>query len=145
MDGFWDIALPMAALFGSIVLAFVLLTRARNNAKPDLPEDVVPIPSSASRRQRRIVSKLEPLPEIPTLMDLVREEITDLGLEDLPGAEELSGPVMLKVYRRDVRDDCTHDAYEFIVSDGVEPPDALESDVELVCPQCVEQGTNEDD
>ena len=139
MEGFWDIAIPLAALLGSIVLAFVLLTRARNNAKSNLPEDAVPIPATASRRQRRMISKLEPVPEIPTLMDLVREEIADLGLEDIPGAAELSKPVILKVYRRDVRDDCTHDAFEFVVGDGVDPRDALESDVEFVCPQCAEE------
>ena len=145
MEGFWDIAIPLAALLGSIVLAFVLLARARNNAKSNLPEEAVPIPATASRRQRRIISKLEPEPELPTLMDLVREEIADLGLEDIPGAAELSKPVMLKVYRRDVRDDCTHDAYQFVVSEGVEPRDALEADVELLCPQCAEDGTSDED
>ena len=145
MEGFWDIAIPLAALLGSIVLAFVLLARARNKAKANLPEEAIPIPATASRRQRRIISKLEPAPELPTLMDLVREEIADLGLEDIPGAAELSKPVLLKVYRRDVRDDCTHDAFQFVVSDGVEPRDALEDDVEFVCPQCAEEGASDQD
>lgn len=145
MEGFWDIAIPLAALLGSIVLAIVLLSRARNNAKPEVPENTVPIPASASKRQRRILSQLEPAPEIPTLMDLVREEVADLGLEEIPGASDLSKPVLLKVYRRDVRDNCAHDSHQYVVADGVEPRDALESDVELVCPDCAELGTKEEE
>ncbi|MCP3998354.1 MAG: hypothetical protein GY722_25315 [bacterium] len=145
MEGFWDIAIPLAALLGVIVLAAVLLARARNNAKPDLPEGAIPIPASASKRQRRILSTLEPDPEIPTLMDLVREEVADLGLEDIPGATGLSRPVMLKAFRRDALADCSHDTREFVVTDGVDPANALEADVELVCSECAEEGTKPED
>ena len=92
----------------------------------------------ASRRQRRILEKMEPLPEIPTIMDLVRQEIDEAGIESIPGHEGLSEPVMLKVYKRDVNERCSHDAYEYVVKDGVEPEEATEDQVRLVCAQCAE-------
>jgi hypothetical protein len=146
MDGnTWDIVIVAIALLGSLVLAGVLITRARSHAKPEPIEGKPAIPASASRRQRRILDKLEPIPQIPTLMDLVNEEIAELGLRDLPGSEGISGPVLLKVYRRDelVHEQCPHGTYQYVVADGVASDEAVDDDVRLYCPQCV--GTDSGD
>ena len=125
------------AFLASIAVAIAMLTRQRARTRPEESElsDEPPLPRS---RQARIMAKLEPLPEIPTVMDLVREEIEETGVERIPGHEGLPGHVMLKVFKRDhlIRERCTHDSYEFVVRDGVSAPDALEDDVTLFCSRC---------
>lgn len=142
MDSSADIFIVVGAMFGSIVLAGILLARVRNRAKPEPIESGVQIPASASRRQRRILTALEPDPQIPTLMDLVREEIADLGIEDIPGHEDISGPTLLKVYRRDerVREQCPHNGYGYVVANGIRRDEATDEQVWLYCEQC--GGTN---
>jgi hypothetical protein len=141
-----DIIIVFIALFGSIGLAAFLLTRARNRVKEEAPQatPVAKIPASASRRQRRILEKLEPDPELPTLMDLVREEVAELGIDEIPGHEDISPPVLLKVYKRDFRDDCPHGEWEYTVTAGLRRDEAEEPDVKLVCKKCGESGTNSD-
>ena len=143
MEDFWDIAIPFAALIGSMVLAGVLLTRARNHAKPEPPATAPQLPASASKRQRRVLETLAPAPELPTLMDLVREEIEDLGIEEIPGHEGVSDAVLLKVYRRDLPsiESCEHETYEFVIAESVPADEATERDVRLVCPDCEIPGT----
>jgi hypothetical protein len=137
MEDFWEIAVPLLAVLGSIVLAIVLLARARERARPDDAEQAQrPYPPSASRRQRKILSQLSPAPEIPSLMDLVRAEIEDLGIRQIPGNEGVASPVLLKVYRRDRPATCTHEDIEYRVADGVTPDAAGEADVVLHCEQC---------
>jgi hypothetical protein len=133
-----DIIIVLIAMLGSIILAVVLLARTRQRVKPEDASAAPQIPVSASRRQRRILDTLEPPPAIPTLMDLVREEIQDLGINDIPGSEEISGPVLLKVYRRDaaVREQCPHGTYGFVVAEGVAKNEAGDNDVRLFCPEC---------
>lgn len=138
MEDFTEIAIPLAALLGVIILAIYLLTRAREHARPKDEPPEKAILRKASRSQRKILEKLEPIPELPTVMDLMREEIAETGVENIPGHEGLAGPVMLKVFRRDrdVRERCTHDGYAFVVADGVEPSAATEEQVSLYCDEC---------
>jgi len=142
-----DIIIVFIALFGSIGLAAFLLSRARSRAKEETPEAVkaAQVPASASRRQRRILEKLEPNPEIPTVMDLVSEEIAEHGIDKIPGHEDISPPVLLKVYKRDFREDCPHNEWEYTVTPGLPRNEAQEPDVNLVCKKCGESGTNSDD
>lgn len=133
-----DLVVVGIALAISIGLAVSLLARQRARARPedaDVPNQPRPIRRT---RQQKILEKLEPLPEIPTVMDLVREEVAETGVENIPGHEGLTGPVMLKVFRRDqlARERCTHDGIEFLVAEGIDPPNALERDVSLFCKQC---------
>ena len=113
MEDFWDIAIPFAALIGSMVLAGVLLTRARNHAKPEPPATAPKLPASASKRQRRVLETLAP------------------------------APVLLKVYRRDLPsiESCEHETYEFVIAESVPADEATERDVRLVCPDCEIPGT----
>lgn len=135
-----DVVIVLVALVGSIVVAVVLLLWAHRRAKPVEGVETPQIPASATRRQRRILEKLEPLPEIPTVMDLVRLEVEETGVDKIPGHEGLSGPVKLKVFRRDqsIVENCSHEAYGFVVRDGVAPEDAREDDVRLHCEKCGE-------
>jgi hypothetical protein len=146
MEDQWDIVIVLFALVGSIALAGVLLARARKRVNPEPTESKPEIAASASRRQRRILENLEPPPQIPTLMDLVREEIEDLGIQDIAGSEGISDPVLLKVYRRDqaVREQCPHNAYEYVVADDVRRDEAGDDDVRLYCARCA-AGTDADD
>ena len=133
----------MVALVISVFLAAYLLTRLRNRNRPEIdPDDPTPSPPAGRRltRQERLLQKLEPLPEIPTVMDLMRAEIEETGVERIPGHEGLTGPVMLKVFRRDaaVRERCTHEGFAFVIREGIEPEAANEDDVRLYCEQCGE-------
>ena len=128
----------IVALVISIVLAALLLTRQRNRHRPEIDSNdpsSSPQPSRRLTRQERLLQKLEPLPEIPTVMDLVRAEIEETGVERIPGHEGLTGPVMLKVFRRDaaVREGCPDEALRFVVREGIEPEAATEDDVRLYC------------
>jgi hypothetical protein len=128
------------ALVVSVALVAYLLTRQRERLRPEIDPNDPPPPPAARRptRQEKLLQKLEPLPEIPTVMDLMRAEIEETGVARLPGHEGLAGPVMLKVFRRDaaVRERCTHEGFGFVVRDGVEPEAATEDDVHLYCEQC---------
>ena len=133
MEDFWEVGVPLLALLGSIVLAVVLLARARERARPEQEEEEKrAYPRSASRRQRKILSQFEPDPEIPTLMDMVRAEIEELGIEEIPGGEGVGAAVLLKVYRRDWRASWARDDLEYRVAEGVDPGAAEEADVVLI-------------
>jgi hypothetical protein len=133
-----DLVIVGIGLLISVGIAATLLSKQRAHARPEDYEPKKKSGWATSRRQERIMEKLEPLPEIPTVMDLVREEVAETGVENIPGHEGLTGPIMLKVFRRDqaVRDRCTHDGYAFVIAEGVEPSEALEADVVLYCEQC---------
>lgn len=138
MDEFWEIAVPMLLVLASIVAAAVILIRLRNRMEPEEDESRPQIPATASRRQRKVLAQLEPDPELPTVMDLVRAEIRDLDIEEIPGHEGISGPVLLKVYKRDepVRSRCEHQAYKYVVAAGVDRAEAQDDDVRLFCGRC---------
>jgi hypothetical protein len=137
-----EVALPALAV--AIVIVISVLARLRARTKPAQDDDV-PAPQPRRRRTRteRMLEKLEPLPEIPTLMDLVRLEIAEEGIDEIPGREGLPDGVALKVYRRDeaARTGCAHQEYEYRVVSGVAPADATEADVRLVCPRCEAGGS----
>jgi hypothetical protein len=124
-----------------IVVGVLLRQRSRleidEQGSDDHPQ-ATPRPTRRTTKQERMLQKLSPLPEIPTIMDLMREEMAETGVETIPGHEGLTGPVMLKVFRRDalIRERCTHDGIGFVTRDDVEPEEATENDVVLFCTQC---------
>ena len=130
----------LIALVVSIALVAFLLARQRDRHRPEIdPKDPAPPPTTQRpTRQEKLLQKLDPLPEIPTVMDLMRAEIKETGVEEIPGHEGLTGPVMLKVFRRDaaVRESCTHEGFAFVVGDGIDPEAATEDHVRLYCEQC---------
>ena len=146
MEDFWEVALLVLTFFGSIAVAVVVLARLRARVKAEQEDSDAPqIPATASRRQRRVLEQLSTPPDIPTVMDLVREEIAELGIRDIPGSEELAETVALKVFRRDMREGCDLGSCEYRIAAGVEPAKATEDEVTLFCPECSEPGANGDD
>ncbi len=134
------------ALIVSIALAAALLTRQRMRARPDDYDPGQRPPGEKPGRRERILEQLEPLPELPTVMDLMRQEIAELGVDKIPGSEGLAGPVLLKVYKRDQRvaENCPREALEYVVADGVAPAEATEDDVVLSCKQHAEDAGGEE-
>lgn len=122
----------------AIAIAIGVLGRQRARTRPS---HAVTDPISSGRRMSRrekLLARLEPPPEIPSVIDLMIEELAETGVETFPGHEGLPGPIMLKVFRRDesVRLRCTHDAYGFVVAPGVAPDAATVDDVTLYCDRC---------
>jgi hypothetical protein len=146
LDTAVEAAVPIVLLLVAVGLAALLLTRQRSRLRPTDLEPEKEVLLKASRRQRRVLEKLDPLPEIPSIMDLMRQEIAETGVEEIPGHEGIPGPVMLKVFRRDqlTRERCTHDAFEFVIQDGIEPAAATEDNVRLFCEQCGEVDPGEE-
>ena len=87
--------IALVALVFSIALVAVMLTRQRERHRPEVDPGEQPPARKRPTRQEKILQKLEPLPELPTLMDLVREEIAEAGIIELPGHEGLPDPVAL--------------------------------------------------
>lgn len=67
---------------------------------------------------------------------LVTAEINDLGLRDIDGAAGIPASVLLKTWKEhaDIVDGCpSRDLLSFVVTPGLDPSEALDSDVTLVC------------
>ena len=144
-----DLVVVAIGITISVMIAGALLTRQRSRVKPADETPNQPAPSLLSGRQRKVLAKLEPAPALPTLMDLVREEVAEAGLREISGHEGVPDHIMLKVFRRDqaVIENCTHGDYQYVLAEGVASADALESDVKLFCEKCEplpanESGTN---
>ncbi len=82
-----------------------------------------------AREQSELVS--------PDILSLVREEAIELGVDRIPGADELDITIRLRVWHRDseVREDCagTPQRLRFEIAERVASGDATEEDVRLVC------------
>ena len=99
-------------------------------------EYVATEPRKLTRAQRKVEELRASVPPTPmaSIEEIARAEAEDLGLLDLPGAEDLPINVLLLVWRRDesVRSRCDGRlGYELTA--GVEPADATEHDVRLTC------------
>jgi hypothetical protein len=67
---------------------------------------------------------------------LVTAEIADLGLRSIPGAAGVPAAVLLKTWKDNVEtvNNCpSRDLLSFVVTPGLDPSEALDSDVSLVC------------
>jgi hypothetical protein len=67
---------------------------------------------------------------------LVSAEIADLGLRDIDGASGIPASVLLKSWKEsaDIVDGCpSRDLLSFVVTPGLDPSEAMDSDVALVC------------
>lgn len=87
-------------------------------------------------RKRQALEDLEKEREAfkpPDILELVRQEVVELGLDQLEGAEGIDPSVLLQVYRRD-EDNCEEGATKrFVVADGVDPANADPDTVSLSC------------
>jgi hypothetical protein len=70
------------------------------------------------------------------LRALARDEAVDLGLFDIPGSQEVSPVVLLKIWKgsHEVRANCPSQSdLRFQIAEGIDPGLATLQDVSLVC------------
>ena len=116
------------ALVAAFVVAGIVLGRQTSHQKKAAIADL--------KREKEALAQTD-------IFDLVLEEIEDLGLRSIEGAEELQPGVLLKTWRdhSEVVEGCPDRSnLHFEVADGVEPSEATDEDVTLVC-----DGTSESD
>ena len=71
-----------------------------------------------------------------SIQALVDEEVDDLGLRNIPGAEEIPSVVLLKVWKSNssIVTRCpSKDLLRYTVAEGIDPAMASEPDVALTC------------
>ncbi len=88
-----------------------------------------------NKRQRKILATLPPDPVRPSFEDLVREEAIEQGVDQIPGAGNVSLAIRLKVWVRDHADlePCAATQLVFVLAHGVDPAAATETDLRLEC------------
>ena len=90
---------------------------------------------SGSQRKKEAIADLQREKDslhIPDIIELVNQEVRESGITELPGAEGIDPVVLLKVWKRD-REDCGEGTGGFVVTGGVEPSEATETDVAFGC------------
>lgn len=90
---------------------------------------------SGNQRKKEAIADLQREKDslhTPDILELVEQEVTESGITDLPGAEDVDPVVLLKVWKRD-GDDCAKGEGRFVVVDGVEPTAATEADLTFEC------------
>ena len=69
----------------------------------------------------------------PDILELVREEVVELGIDRVEGAGEIDPSVLLQVYRRDMVNCSDGAAKRFVLADGVDSRDASPDTLSLRC------------
>ena len=125
-----ELALAAVIAVGALIFAFSFAGRARKAQGVDDPPK-----KRLSKREKKLeqLRQYDPLPEPKAILDIVREEAEDLGVNDVPGGEGLEIPVKLKVWHRDeaIREACDGDVRYEVAAD-VPPAEATVDDVRLV-------------
>ena len=94
---------------------------------------------TSSRRKKEAQADLEREKaelKTPDILELVRQEAEDAGLDEIPGADEVDLTVRLRVWQRDehVRSACPdRSKLRFVLASGVSAEAATEDDLRLVC------------
>ncbi len=130
------ISFVVALLVLGIVFGRMLMRRDVEKKRRKLGVEAPPVAKKTRMtRREKILSTLEPDPEIPTIIDLMHEEARDTGVNEIPGGEDLEVPVKLKVWHRDggSHTECPRQSLRFEITAGVEPGHATVEDVRLSC------------
>lgn len=110
--------LAIVAIGFAFLVVMVLLSRMGRSRKRQALEDL--------EKEREAFKP-------PDIMELVHEEVVELGLDELEGAEGIDSSVLLQVYRRD-EVNCEDGATKrFVLADGVDPADADQDTLSLTC------------
>ena len=91
---------------------------------------------SSSRKKEAIASLEDEKKAVGrySIVDLVSEEVDDLGLRSIEGADGLAPDVLLKVWTTTASvHDCDRARLRYVTVADVEPGEALPDDVKLVC------------
>ncbi len=102
----------------ALITVMVLLSRMGKKRKEEAQRDF--------EREREAVKP-------PDILQLVHDEITDLGIDRIKGADGIDPSVLLQVYRRDEVNCGDNSSHEFILADGVDPRDADLDTLSLRC------------
>jgi hypothetical protein len=102
----------------AFLVVMILLSRMGRHRKRQALEDF--------DREREAVKP-------PDILQLVQDEVVDLGIDKIDGAESIDPSVLLQVYRRDVENCADGAEMRFIIADGVEPADADQDTLSLSC------------
>lgn len=130
-------ALAIAILLAATGIGYAISRLAK--VRKEMPEfaERAKKPPRQSKQQKRLeqIRAAEPKYVPPSIDDLVAEEIADIGIDKVPGAEGLAPAVLLKVYRRDTpaTEDCPPEQRRFVLTQGVDAASAGVDDVRLIC------------
>ena len=102
----------------ALLVVMILLSRMGRHRKQQALEDF--------NRERDAVKP-------PDILQLVQEEVVDLGIDKIEGADGIDPLVLLQVYRRDVEICADGAEMCFTVAEGVEPADADQDTLSLSC------------
>lgn len=100
----------------------------------------------SSRRKKEAIASLEAERQAMhhySILELVDEEVDDLGLREIPGSEGLPADVLLKVWRNAPHgaSGCDREQLRYVVAPGMTPDNAGIGDVELECAASDHEGT----
>lgn len=95
---------------------------------------------NTSMRKKRAIKSLEEEKDTIghySIIEMVGQEVRDLGLRDIPGSEDISSEALLKVWRESesTRKGCAQDALVFTIANGIPAAEATSDDVQLECTQ----------
>ena len=102
----------------ALLTVMVLLSRMGRNRKQEAMSDF--------EREREAT-------KAPDILQLVRDEVVELGIDKIDGSEDIDPSVLLQVFRRDEQN-CEDDtSYHFVLANGVKPKDASLETLALSC------------
>ena len=130
-------SLAIAILIAAIGVGFAMSRVAKVRKEMAELTEAEPKPKRQSRSKKRLeqIRAAEPEYVAPSIDDLIIEEVTETGVDRIPGGHGLEVAVRLKVFRRDTpaTDTCLPERRRFVLNEGVNAADAGLDDVKLVC------------
>lgn len=110
--------LALVSIGIAFLVVMILLSRMGRARKQQALDDL--------EREREAI-------QTPDILELVYQEVVDLGLDKLEGAEGIDPSVLLQVYRRD-EVNCEDGAERrFVLADGTKPEEADTDTLSLRC------------
>ena len=110
--------LALVAIGFAFLVVMVLLSRMGRARKKQALQDF--------EREREAIKP-------PDILELVAEEVTELGIDKSEGSEGIDPSVLLQVYRRDEVNCEDGSKHHFVLADGVDPSDADPDTLALSC------------
>ena len=102
----------------AFIVVMVLLSRMGRSRKRQAVEDL--------EREREAIT-------VPDILELVHQEVVELGIADIDGSDGIDPSLLLQVYRRD-EVNCEDGAeLRFVLADGTDPGDADQDTLSLSC------------
>lgn len=129
--------IAIAIIIAAIGIGYAMSRMSK--IRKEMPElaETAKKPPRVSKRQKRLeqIRAAEPEYIPPSIDDLVAEDIAEIGIDRIPGAEGLAPAVLLRVFRRDTPDTdrCLPERRRFVVANDISPSEVDIEDVRLVC------------